>query len=245
MIEENVHLYVEDSGPGIPEEKRKQIFSKFQESLDVLNQGTGIGLAVCKNLSKLMGVNLGLDAKFDSGIPGCPGTRFTLKLNQAPLDVENGQVSGYFYDDDEMNKSCKTDLPENLSVLFVDDDMMLRKMFSRVLKLAAPTWKIREASNGETALRLVDEVTFDLIFIDQYMAAVEKQMLGTDVVQAMRAKGVKSIICGLSANDLEDNFFRAGANAFMSKPFPCKKEALHCELLKMCSPQGEQWAKSV
>jgi signal transduction histidine kinase len=49
-----VTLYVEDSGPGIPEHKRNSLFTKFQDSLDVLNQGTGIGLALCKKLSELM-----------------------------------------------------------------------------------------------------------------------------------------------------------------------------------------------
>jgi response regulator of citrate/malate metabolism len=52
---------------------------------------------------------------------------------------------------------------------FVDDDAMLRKMFGRVLNSVAPQWKMTEASNGETALRLVDEEDFDLIFVDQYM----------------------------------------------------------------------------
>jgi len=36
----NVVLYVEDSGPGIPAQKRRELFSKFQESLDVLHQGS-------------------------------------------------------------------------------------------------------------------------------------------------------------------------------------------------------------
>lgn len=35
-----VELSVEDSGPGIPTEKRSQLFSKFQQSLDSLSQGT-------------------------------------------------------------------------------------------------------------------------------------------------------------------------------------------------------------
>lgn len=52
---------------------------------------------------------------------------------------------------------------------FVDDDAMLRKMFGRVLKSVAPSWKITEASNGEIALRLVEEQEFGLIFVDQYM----------------------------------------------------------------------------
>jgi signal transduction histidine kinase len=35
-----VQLLVEDSGPGIPMHKRSQLFNKYQESLDMLNQGT-------------------------------------------------------------------------------------------------------------------------------------------------------------------------------------------------------------
>jgi signal transduction histidine kinase len=35
-----VEVSVEDSGPGIPAEKRGQLFSKFQKSLDSLSQGT-------------------------------------------------------------------------------------------------------------------------------------------------------------------------------------------------------------
>jgi len=42
------------------------------------------------------------------------------------------------------------ELPEGLSVLFVDDDAVLRKLFMRAVKKVAPdTWKIRDASSGE------------------------------------------------------------------------------------------------
>ena len=40
VVDNHVHIYIEDSGPGIPLEKRQNIFSKFQESLDSLSQGT-------------------------------------------------------------------------------------------------------------------------------------------------------------------------------------------------------------
>ena len=46
-------------------------------------------------------------------------------------------------------------------------DMVLRKMFTRVLKMALPSWSIKEASNGETALKIVESEKFDVIFIDQ------------------------------------------------------------------------------
>ena len=233
----SVELSVEDSGPGIPPSKRHRLFARFQESLDSLNQGTGLGLSVCKNLSDLMGADIYLDENFDSGFPGSPGTRFVLRLNQPPLDIagtrhsqsalSNGTQTG------TLPRPDTNALPESLSVLFVDDDTVLRKMFIRAVRRVAPTWSIEEASNGETALRIVDAQQFDIIFMDQYMASIEKQLLGTDTVRELRSKGVQSIICGLSANDLEEQFMDAGANAFMLKPFPCEKEALRTELLSV------------
>lgn len=179
-----------------------------------------------------MGAELFLDDSFDSGIPGYPGTRFTLRLNQTPLEIENGLDEEH---DPEEVANGIAELPENLSILFVDDDTVLRKMFTRVLNRVAPTWEIREASNGETALRMVDAENYHIIFVDQYMASVEKQLLGTETIRAMRVKGVQSIICGLSANDVEEHFMNAGANAFMLKPFPCQKDSLKSELLHIIS----------
>lgn len=39
VVRGSVQIHVEDSGPGIPPEKRKQLFAKFQASLDSLSQG--------------------------------------------------------------------------------------------------------------------------------------------------------------------------------------------------------------
>jgi len=92
---------------------------------------------------------------------------------------------------------------------------------------------VKEASNGETALRIVEQEEFGLIFVDQYMASVERQLLGTETVRALRSKGVRSRICGLSANDVERSFIDAGANSFMFKPFPCNPEALKREIVRV------------
>ena len=65
------------------------------------------------------------------------------------------------------------------------------------------------------------------------MASIEKQLLGTETVRALRSRGVDSLICGLSANDLRQQFVEAGANNFLFKPFPCEKEALYLELIRL------------
>jgi CheY-like chemotaxis protein len=193
-----------------------------------------------------MGGDLFLDETFDSGIPGSPGTRFTLRMNLGPMENSSRASfkGGLLEQSPEValpnggnnNNSASRSLPEGLSVLFVDDDTVLRRMFSRTIKRVAPTWKITEASNGETSLRLTESETFDLIFMDEYMASVEKQLLGSETVRLLRARGVTSLICGLSANDKEQQFLDAGANAFMLKPFPCQNEALKTELLLRLFP---------
>lgn len=71
------------------------------------------------------------------------------------------------------------------------------------------------------------------------MAGPVKQMLGTETCVAMRAANVlggsqqPSIICGLSANDLEQGFLSSGATSFMMKPFPCAPNVLKKELNKL------------
>jgi hypothetical protein len=65
------------------------------------------------------------------------------------------------------------------------DDIVLRKLFSRSVAKAAPTWKIDEVANGETALRLVDLVHYDF---HGPVHGKHHEAIGTDTVRALRAK---------------------------------------------------------
>ncbi|GKY92170.1 hypothetical protein MPSEU_000188300 [Mayamaea pseudoterrestris] len=254
-----VHLYVEDSGPGIPLDRREQLFNKFQPSLDSLSQGTGIGLSLSKHLMELMDGDIRLDDTYRSSIDGCPGCRFIVNLKTRPVTLESSRFLEELNDEEEgirilsaasaaMNKqdsghlkasllSVDTALPDTLSALFVDDDFILRKLFVRSIKRCRPNWAICEAASGEAALQLIQDRgpnnTFDVVFLDQYMASTQKQLLGTETVRLLRSKGVHSVICGLSANDIENQFVEAGADCFSMKPLPCDNDNLVVELKRI------------
>jgi signal transduction histidine kinase len=65
---------VSDTGDGIPEEKREDIFKPFLEIRD-LTTGDGLGLPICKQMALKMKGDLDIDPKFTKG------TRFVLDLH--------------------------------------------------------------------------------------------------------------------------------------------------------------------
>lgn len=188
---------------------------------------TSIGIAVCRKLIDLMGGDIVLDSDYDSGIEGSPGARFSVILNRSPLAVEQSEDDGGEKQEEDEEDIMEDRLPETCRVLFVDDDALLRRLFSRSISKVKPKWIIREAASGETALEMATQSHYDIIFVDQYMTSIEKQLLGTETVRALRSRGVTSRICGLSANDMEDAFLEAGADMFLLKPLPCKPNALY------------------
>ena len=281
-----VQVYVEDSGPGISVANQTALFSKYHDSLDLLNQGTGLGLNLSQKLTQTMGGELFLDCAYKSGIEGCPGARFVVKLNAPPLNIElptmavcasspsMGTPADSKCSDIDLERSSvpitvqclpsqematveqkaipatspnQPELPSSLRVLFVDDDSVLRKLFVRALTKAQPNWTILEASSGEAALELCEEEEHipDLIFMDQYMTTVDRQLLGTETVEAMRSKGMECIICGLSANDIRDRFLEVGADDFVLKPIPCKVDDLRALLRKILGTRPELKQMSV
>ena len=275
---QTVRLYVEDSGPGISVERRSNLFDKYQESLDLLSQGTGIGLCLCKHLVTILGGEIWLDDDFESGVDGNPGTRFIVDLKTPPLaqnicvsslddttqsfhpqksttlstktlhskeEAQHGQPTNVQDNTPPMLNNSQndglqaTDLAQNLSVLFVDDDTIQRKLFRRTIKRLMPSWKVDEAANGETAIQKAakgadgNNELYDIIFMDQYMASTQKQLLGTEATRELRSAGFSNLICGLSANDCEKAFLNAGADAFWFKPITTNNESLRQELIAL------------
>lgn len=145
-------LFVEDSGPGIPLESQEQVFEEFSQlgnpSRD-RSQGLGLGLAIVRRLSALMGLPLTL-----SSAPG-QGTRFELRMPLAagvhglpvaaePLPPGVAVSSGAAMDEQRLR---------GLRVLAIDDeDDIVRSLVGLLTHLGSDA---RGASGRDEAVALV------------------------------------------------------------------------------------------
>lgn len=125
-----------------------------------------------------MGGDIRLDQSYTSGVEGSPGARFAILTNRPQLQLEDEDASNDQTESQRAsvpsNHECaqpsneKEKLPEFCSVLFVDDDTLLRRLFSRSLSKAKPKWSIEQASNGESAIELASSSgPYDVIFMDR------------------------------------------------------------------------------
>jgi len=86
-------IVVEDSGPGVPENKRSLLFEKYVQ-LSTQVQGSGIGLALTKLLVRAMNGTIELDGTYNSGLPGNPGSRFVVQLDLGSSSGGDGSAEG-------------------------------------------------------------------------------------------------------------------------------------------------------
>ncbi|MBT3206606.1 MAG: response regulator [Gammaproteobacteria bacterium] len=122
----------------------------------------------------------------------------------------------------------------NHSILVVDDSKVLRLMIVSVLKKAGVSSDIDEADDGVEGLKLVAGRQYDLVITDLNMP----NMGGIDFVKKIRISPVNKfvkicVLSGESDKEMEDEARKAGASAFLLKPFePLKLLAAIKKLLQ-------------
>jgi signal transduction histidine kinase/ABC-type amino acid transport substrate-binding protein/PAS domain-containing protein len=65
-VDEGVRLFVEDTGQGIPSDKKDMVFERF-EKLNSLVQGTGLGLSICKDIARMFHGKVGVESELGKG----------------------------------------------------------------------------------------------------------------------------------------------------------------------------------
>jgi DNA-binding NarL/FixJ family response regulator len=104
-----------------------------------------------------------------------------------------------------------------VGVLVVDDSLIFRTGMSRAVQACEGLELRGEAADGETALRLVDELEPDLVILDLRMPGVD----GFGVLERLHAEGPPAcrvlVISATLDDGVEEEVMAAGADACMSK----------------------------
>ncbi|WP_043710696.1 response regulator [Corallococcus macrosporus] len=162
---------VQDTGPGIPEDRRAGLFQPFNQldaSVSRRFGGTGLGLAICKRLVEAMGGTIWVESE---GVPGRGTTfRFTLRAQAAPqaYAVQPRQEQA---------------LLQGRRVLIVDDNALFRRLLGRQLQ----AWGLQpaEAASGMEALaQLQAGARFEAVLIDHHMPGLD----GTALAERIRER---------------------------------------------------------
>ncbi len=194
-----------DTGKGIPEDKRAEIFEKFSQadtSTTRAYEGTGLGLAIAKALVELMGGEIGVDST-----PGHGSVFwFTVAL---PVSAQEQE------EDEEIE-------PVDAKILIVDDHQVSRRILEE--NAVAWGWASTSCDNGAAALALLRKAAaagapYDAVIMDYQMP----HMNGAQTVEHMRADAdlaAVPVILLTSVSDADDGmqFTAMGVNAHLTKP---------------------------
>ena len=196
-------IRVKDSGIGMSQEFIQRIFSPFERertSTVSRTQGTGLGMAITKNIVDMMGGTI--EVRTEQG----KGTEFIVRL---PLRIQSEQRS--------IEKIAEL---EDLKALVVDDDFntcdSVTKMLVKVGMRSEWTLSGKEAVlRARQSMELGD--AFHAYIIDWRLP----DMNGIEVTRQIRSMGDDTPIIILTAydwSDIEVEARAAGVNAFCAKP---------------------------
>ena len=214
----------EDNGIGMSEEFLGRIFEPFSRSDDDhVNkvQGTGLGMAISRNIVRMMGGDIKVESKL--GV----GSRFTVTMY---LKLQDTAVVRY-------------DKFVDLNVLVADDDEISLESCCEMLNDFG-----MEAEGVSNGIEAVEKVVLHRRMNKDYFACIiDWKMPDMDGIETTRAirKAVGSdvpiiIISAYDWSDIEQEARTAGANAFITKPLFQSRLAKTFNSLVVGDEAGEQ-----
>ncbi len=228
---ENLTLQVKDTGIGIPQAMQEKVFEEFAQ-VDTSNrrpfEGTGLGLALVRELCRRMQATLSLES-----IEGV-GSTFTVIIprmaTEATLSPEQTEV-----DEQDQLLSLQAPLPRQEAkdvairmtptsqdgqsywkILLVDDHISNLQLLADIL---SSDYEVIVAESGIQALERMAQWSPDLVLLDMMMP----QMSGEDLLKHMkhdaRLQDIPVVLITAQASE-EDRLYalRLGADDYLAKP---------------------------
>ena len=202
---EHIRIEVEDNGYGMTPEYLKTIFDAFtraENSTTNKVQGTGLGMAITKNIVELMGGTITVVSEVNKG------SLFTVELE---LCVPDNQKDEEFWAKSGISR-----------ILAVDDDPDIRNTIQLLMKETKV--QVDTAASGEEALGLIREAdqkeeSYHVILLDWKMPVMD----GLETANRIRETAAQPVpILFLTAYDgveLEEEIAHMGYAGVLEKPF--------------------------
>jgi signal transduction histidine kinase len=227
---DRVELVVQDTGVGIPADELPRVFDRFHRVAGTRSrtyEGSGIGLALTKELVEVHGGTAAVESTPDHGttfrvaIPLAASDRAAESVTDPPTtEVTLGaepfveEAARWLGDDAD---PISGEHGASARILFADDNADMR---SYVKRLLGEHWEVETASDGYSALAAARARVPELVLTDVMMPGLD----GVQMLQALRAdertRDVPVIM--LSAHAGEDAIahgLTAGADDYLVKPF--------------------------
>ena len=209
---------VKDNGIGMSEEFQDKIFDSFtREENSVINkiQGTGLGMAISKNLIQAMGGTI--EVKSEKGKGSCFEVIVDFKIAENKEVYQPEQIEDEKQDETILNGMC---------FLCAEDNELNAEILKELLDIEGAKCQICE--NGEKVVEAFEKSQpgeYDMILMDIQMPV----MNGYEATKAIRNSKhpmAKTIpIIAMTANAFSEDIqqsFSAGMNAHVSKPVEMK-----------------------
>ncbi len=199
-----VIVEIKDSGIGISASQLKNIFKRFVQidnSLKKQHEGNGLGLAISKDLAKLLGGTIKVQSSPNEG------SVFTLSVMFKIAEQQQQEAVSEQFEYVDLS---------HLKVLIVDDN----KINVIVLKKLLEDMKmsVDVADNGKIAVNQLKTEKYQLVLMDIHMPVMD----GYEATKRIRKHDTDIIVFGLSANVTPDAVVKSlesGMNNFITKPF--------------------------
>lgn len=214
-----IEFVVKDTGRGIPSGNLNKIFMRFFQSDDeAKDSGTGIGLALVKELVAIHKGNIFVTSK-----PG-KGTKFTVRIPYLQAESKFTDVESARHEKAEKPAVQQNELPvqpaENLQskiMLMVEDNADVRQFIAGHF---SSMFQIVEARNGEEGWEKALEHIPDIIISDVIMPNMNGYEFCERVKNDERTSHIPVLLLtALHSKDHEIKGITTGADDYITKPF--------------------------
>lgn len=237
----SIEIKVKDNGIGIPEEGLPKLFERFYQ-VDTLQTmkygGTGIGLALTKELVELHHGSINVSSRLGEG------SEFTIELPSgkdhlnedeivnetvvlSPLEQEKNLPEMVLGDVFKINSSLQASLndvetsEDKMIILIVEDNADVREFIKDSL---GNEFEIAEAANGEQGIRKAEKIIPDLIISDITMPKMDGNELTRVLKNDEKTSHIPIILLtAKSGQESKLEGLETGADDYLTKPFDTKE----------------------